>query len=172
LACVRDHAIAPTKSSMSRVYDSGRTSYLSCSYGSFFPRPRGWICRGMLGILRARILCTSEPIPPLAAAVLWLGVASSDSFEDPAYHGLHNLVRGLHGDRTPLQVVEVLLPHPASVRPRCEGGNARLRRCLCPPRVGYRLVLLPLSIQPAGRVAERVVLPMERCHCIALRGYR
>jgi hypothetical protein len=37
-------------------------------------------------------------IPLLIAAVLWLGAASSDTFWDPTYHGLHNLVRSLDGD--------------------------------------------------------------------------
>jgi hypothetical protein len=37
-------------------------------------------------------------IPLLAAAVLCLGATSLDSFEGPAYCGLCDPVRGLHGD--------------------------------------------------------------------------
>jgi hypothetical protein len=36
--------------------------------------------------------------PPLIATVLWLGTASSESFGDPTYPSLRNLVRSLHGD--------------------------------------------------------------------------
>jgi hypothetical protein len=98
LACVRDHARAPAKSSQSGVYDSGGTSYLPCSCGSCVPCPGGGIRRGMLGILRMRVWCTPASIPLLAAAVLWLGAASFDSFGEHAYCGLHKLVRDLHGD--------------------------------------------------------------------------
>jgi ABC-type Fe3+ transport system permease subunit len=52
----------------------------------------------MLGILQMRILCTPASIPLLAAAVLLLATASFDSFGNPAYCALHDLVRGLHGD--------------------------------------------------------------------------
>jgi hypothetical protein len=86
------HARAPTKSCKSGVYESGGTSYLSCSYGSCIPRPGGGICCGVLGVLRARIWCTLASIPPLVAIVLRLGATSSDSFGDPTYHALHNLV--------------------------------------------------------------------------------
>jgi hypothetical protein len=43
-------------------------------------------------VLRARILCAIPLISPLLIAVLWLGAASLDSFEDLAYGGLHDLV--------------------------------------------------------------------------------
>jgi hypothetical protein len=132
----------------------------------------GGICRGVLCILRVRIWCTSAPIPLLAAAVLCLGAASSDSFGDPAYCGLHNLVRGLHRDRTPLQLVELLLLHPTLVGPRPGGSDVELRSCLYPPRAGCRPVLPPLSIQPAGRMAGRVALPTEQCQSTAPGGYR
>jgi hypothetical protein len=114
------------------------------------------------------IWCTSISIPSFAAVVLWLGVASSDSFVDPAYCGLHNLVRGLHGDRTLLQLVELLHPRSALVRPRHGAKGAGLRRCLCPPKARCQPVLLPLSIQPAVQVA----LLMERHHRATLGGYR
>jgi hypothetical protein len=52
----------------------------------------------MLGILHERIWCASASIPLLIAAVLWLGTASTDSFGDPTYRDLRNLVRSLHGD--------------------------------------------------------------------------
>jgi hypothetical protein len=42
----------------------------------------------VLGILRVRIWYAFTFVPPLAAAVLWLGAASFDSFRDPAYHDL------------------------------------------------------------------------------------
>jgi hypothetical protein len=54
--------------------------------------PGGGICRGVLSVLRARIWHASALIPPFAAVVLWLGAASSNSFGDPAYCDLHNLV--------------------------------------------------------------------------------
>jgi hypothetical protein len=79
------------------------------------------------------IWCASTLIPPLAIVVLWHGAAASDSFGDPAYYGLHNLVRGLHGDRAPLQLVELLLSHLAPVEPRRGGGDVGLLRCLCLP---------------------------------------
>jgi hypothetical protein len=98
LARVGDHTRAPAKSSKSGVYDSGIISYLSHSCGSCLPRPGGGVCHGVLGVLRVRIWCATSLIPPRVAVVLWLGAASSDSFEDPAYCGLHNPVRGLHRD--------------------------------------------------------------------------
>jgi hypothetical protein len=49
-------------------------------------------------VLRVRIWCAFTSIHTLAAIVLQLGVASFDSFEDLAYNGLHDPVRGLHGD--------------------------------------------------------------------------
>jgi hypothetical protein len=122
--------------------------------------------------LQVRIWCVFAPIPLLAAVVLWLGVASSDSFGDPVYCNLHNLVRGLHGDRTPLQLVELLLPRLAPIRPSRGGSDAGLRRCSCPPWVGYRPVLLPLSIQLTSWAAERVVLPAEQHHRTIPGGYR
>jgi hypothetical protein len=55
-----------------------------------------------LSFYKARIWCAFTPIPPLAAIVLWLRAASSDSLADFAHCGLPNPVRGLHGDCTPL----------------------------------------------------------------------
>jgi hypothetical protein len=52
----------------------------------------------MRGVLRLRILCAIALISPLAAVALWLGAESLDSFGDPAYSGLCDPVRGLHGD--------------------------------------------------------------------------
>jgi hypothetical protein len=49
--CVGGHAIAPAKSYKSGVYDSGGTSYLSCFYGSYVPRPSGGIHCGVLNVL-------------------------------------------------------------------------------------------------------------------------
>jgi hypothetical protein len=98
LACAGGHARAPAKSCKSGVYDSGGTSYLSYSCMSCVPRSSGGIRCGMLGVLQARIWCAPTSIPPLVAVVLWLGTASSDSFWDPTYHDLCNLVRSLHGD--------------------------------------------------------------------------
>jgi hypothetical protein len=88
LAHVRDRARAPAKSSYS-------SAFLLCSCRSCFPCPGGGICRGVLGVLQVMIWFTSALIPLLTATVLWLGAASSDSFGDLAYCGLHNLVRGL-----------------------------------------------------------------------------
>jgi hypothetical protein len=50
------------------------------------------------GVLRARIWYAVRLISPLAAPVLQLGAASLDSFGDPAYGGLRELVRGLYCD--------------------------------------------------------------------------
>jgi hypothetical protein len=80
------------------VYDSGRTSYLPYSCGSCIPCPGGGIRHGVLGVLRTTIWCAPALIPMLATTVLWVGSASFDSFGDPAYCGLRNLVEGLHGD--------------------------------------------------------------------------
>jgi hypothetical protein len=52
----------------------------------------------MHDILRVRIWCVVTSISPLATTVLWLGAASLDSFEDPAYSSHRGPVRGLHGD--------------------------------------------------------------------------
>jgi hypothetical protein len=98
LAYVRDHARTPAKSSKSGVFDYSGAGYLSCSHGSYVPCPNGGIRCGMLDILRVRIWCALASIPCFAAAVLWPGAASVDSFGGPAHCGLHNLVRGLHGD--------------------------------------------------------------------------
>jgi hypothetical protein len=95
LACIGGHARAPTKSCKSGVYDSGRTSYLSCSC---VPRSSGRIHCGLLGILHARIQRALASVPPPVAVVLWLGTASSNSFGDPTDCGLRNLVRSLHGE--------------------------------------------------------------------------
>jgi hypothetical protein len=54
------------------------------------PSPGGGIHRGVLGVLHRMIWYTPASIPPLAAAVLWLGAASFDSFGDPTYCGLCN----------------------------------------------------------------------------------
>jgi hypothetical protein len=45
-----------------------------------------------------RIWSAAALIPLFATIVLWLGAASFDSFEDPAYCNLRNLVRSLHED--------------------------------------------------------------------------
>jgi hypothetical protein len=37
-------------------------------------------------------------IPALVAVVLGLGATSSDSFGNPTYRGLRNVVRSLHGN--------------------------------------------------------------------------
>jgi hypothetical protein len=52
----------------------------------------------MLDVLQMRIWCAPPSIPPLNAAVLWLGAGSFDSFGDPTYCGIRNLVRGLYED--------------------------------------------------------------------------
>jgi hypothetical protein len=62
------------------------------------PAPAGGIRRVMRNILREGIWSAVTSISLLAAAVLWLRAASLDSFEDHAYSGLHDPVRGLHGD--------------------------------------------------------------------------
>jgi hypothetical protein len=80
LAYAGDHAKAHTKSHESRMYDSGQASYLSCSYGSCIPCSGEGIHCGMHNILRARIWPALTLIPLLATIVLWLGVASPDSF--------------------------------------------------------------------------------------------
>jgi hypothetical protein len=64
-----------------------------------------------------RIWCAFALIPSFAAVVPWLGDASSDAFGDPACCIFHNLVRGLHGDQTPLQLVELLLSCEVLVGP-------------------------------------------------------
>jgi hypothetical protein len=88
----------PTKPCKSGIYDSGGASYLSCSRGSCISCSDGRICRGVHRVLRVRIWCAFTSIHTLAAIVLQLGVASFDSFGDLAYNGLHDPVRGLHGD--------------------------------------------------------------------------
>jgi hypothetical protein len=92
LACAGGPVRAPAKSCKSGVYDCGRTSYLSCSCRSCVPRSGSGICCGVLSVLRVRIWCTPTSIPPLIAAVQWLRTASSESFGDPTYRGLRNLV--------------------------------------------------------------------------------
>jgi hypothetical protein len=52
----------------------------------------------MRGVLRVRIWCAVTLISLLVAAVLRLGAASLGSFRDPAYSGLRDPERGLHGD--------------------------------------------------------------------------
>jgi hypothetical protein len=59
----------------------------------------------------------------LAAVVLRLGVASLDSFRVPAYSGLHDPVRGLHGDCAPLLFVELFLPCSVTTGLRCGSGS-------------------------------------------------
>jgi hypothetical protein len=88
LAHVGDHVRAPAKSCKSRVYDSGRVSYLSCAERSHVPCSGGGIYCGLHGILRVRIWCAVPPISPLLAAVLRLGAASFGSFRDLAYDDL------------------------------------------------------------------------------------
>jgi hypothetical protein len=44
------------------------------------------------GVLRVRIRCAIPSISSLPVVVLWLGVASLDSFGDLAYGGLHDPV--------------------------------------------------------------------------------
>jgi hypothetical protein len=72
LACVGDHARVSEKSCESEMYDSSGASYLLCSCVAY---SYGVICRGMLGVLRARIQHELTLIPLLVAAVLWLGPA-------------------------------------------------------------------------------------------------
>jgi hypothetical protein len=71
----------------------------------------------------------------LAAVVLRLGVASLDSFRVPAYSGLHDPVRGLHGDCAPLLFVELFLPCSVTTGLRCGSGSVRLCGHLYPIRV-------------------------------------
>jgi hypothetical protein len=80
LACTGGHARGPAKSCKSGVYDSGGTSYLSCSYRSCVPCSSDGICCGVLGVLQAKIWCTPTLIPQLIIAVLWLRTAPFDSF--------------------------------------------------------------------------------------------
>jgi hypothetical protein len=87
LAYTGDHTRAPAKSCESGMYDSGGASYLSCSCRSCIPCSSGEICHGMLSVLQARILHALALIPPLVAAVLWLGAASPDPFSGPTYCG-------------------------------------------------------------------------------------
>jgi hypothetical protein len=49
-------------------------------------------------ILQARIWCAIASISLLLVAVLWLGAASLDTFEDPGYDSFRDPVRGLHWD--------------------------------------------------------------------------
>jgi hypothetical protein len=72
LAYAGGHARAPAKSCKSGVYDSGGTSYLSCSCGSCVPHHSGGVYCGVLGILGARIWCAPASIPPLIAIVYGL----------------------------------------------------------------------------------------------------
>jgi hypothetical protein len=70
---------------------------------------------------------TVASIPPLATVALSPGVAPSDQFGDPTYCGLHDLVRGLHGDRSPLRPVElffhVLCPLDPNIELAIWGGG-------------------------------------------------
>jgi hypothetical protein len=92
------YARAHAKSHESGVYDHGGVSYLSCARGFCISCSNGRVHHGVCGVLRVRIWCAFTSISPLAATILWLGAASLDSFGDPAYSGLRNPVRGLHGD--------------------------------------------------------------------------
>jgi hypothetical protein len=98
LARVRGYTRALAKSHALGVYDHGRVNYLSCAHGSYISCSRGGIRHGVHGIVRARIWCAFTSISLLAVVVLWLGAASLDSFRNPAYSGLLDPVRGLHGD--------------------------------------------------------------------------
>jgi hypothetical protein len=88
---------------------------------------------------------TVASIPPLATVALSPGVAPSDQFGDPTYCGLHDLVRGLHGDRSPLRPVElffhVLCPLDPNIELAIWGGGGS--STLSPSRV-----LIPLSKYP------------------------
>jgi hypothetical protein len=61
------------------------------------PALHGGIRCGVRGVLRVMIWCVITSISPLDVVVLRPGPASLDS-GDLAYSGLHDLVRGLHGD--------------------------------------------------------------------------
>jgi hypothetical protein len=92
LAHVGGYARAPAKPHELEVYDCGGLSYLSCARGSYISYSDGGICRSVHGVLRAGIWCTITSISLLLAMVLRLGAASLDSFRDPAYGVLCDLV--------------------------------------------------------------------------------
>jgi hypothetical protein len=92
LARIGGHARTPATPCKSAIYGCGRVSYLLFAQGLCVSCSRRGICCCVHGILRAGIWCAITSISPLAAAVLWLGAASLDSFGDPAYGGLYDLV--------------------------------------------------------------------------------
>jgi hypothetical protein len=92
------HASGPPKSHESRVHDGGRACGLPRNRGCCIPRSGGGISRGMHDILQAGILCSSTPISPLFAIVLWLTIASLNPLEDLTHGGLCDPMRDLYGD--------------------------------------------------------------------------
>jgi hypothetical protein len=64
-------------------------------------------------MLQAWVWCAITPISLLSVVVLWFETAPLDPLKDLAHSGLCDHVRGLHGDRAPLQSMERLLSHPA-----------------------------------------------------------
>jgi hypothetical protein len=92
LVCIGGHTSAPTKPYESGICDSGGVSYLVCARRSCTTCSGGGIRRVVRGVLRVRIRCAIPSISSLPVVVLWLGVASLDSFRDLAYGGLHDPV--------------------------------------------------------------------------------
>jgi hypothetical protein len=55
---------------------------MPCARGSRIPCPGRGIHRGMRGVLREEIWCSSTPISLFFAAVLWLGTTLLDPLKD------------------------------------------------------------------------------------------
>jgi hypothetical protein len=54
--------------------------------------------QGICGVLRAGIQCVVALIPPLIVAAISPRVVQPDALGNPTHCGLHDSVRGLHGD--------------------------------------------------------------------------
>jgi hypothetical protein len=80
----------------------------------------GGIQRGVCDVLHAGVRCAITLISLLATTVLWLGAASLDSFGDPAYCGIRDPVRGLHGGLSPTLICGTTSSVPGYGRARSQ----------------------------------------------------